>query len=438
MKKLLSLAIVLVMMAGLLVGCNTTIEDEYNPAQSQPQEEAVDLGLRFDPNSNFASTYAKTATHLFFVDIQQIIERDDNGEAVGSRTYHYLYRTSLNNITQRQRIAVPSAGEIEIVGLTDDYLFISVNVQNSYDWTDRTFSIYRVALTDFAPTQITTGNFFGAPRFHNASGYLLTAFVPTVQNESGHTISGGIVQLNAVDLQTQESTMFFEFESEYFLDGSWTSVTDDGLIFMNRAWGAGSGDWVHINKNLNAYVITEGRDSIFIDSMANYGLPPALTGIFSERNINMHEWVQAGEIVYFIDRVFAEGDSSTRSLYSVNVDGSNMGLIEENTALREIYTFNNYIFATIGTGCGYDSEWVQAAILNENFESTITFGAGFSGHNAAFFTFNLQNSNLIFAYQGSFFGRGTHIVGIFCTESGETLIMGELECQGCWNCREEN
>ena len=376
---------------------------EPNPPVVNP---GVFVDIVIDQNSRFTSTYARTDTHLFFTEIYHELIRDDEGEPISSQPHFHLHRIPLNNINYRQEVNLPGAGEIEIVGLSETYLFVSRFLRGE-SWSDKTYGIFSISLNNLEVTKITTDAFYSVPRFHVPSGSIITAYAPMDADVNGHHALQGIVQLSTLNLETKESVLIFEFESYNFDSGSgWWNLADDSLMFVNSSWGAGEmgSDFIYINADLEAKIVN--NESIENMWAGHNTLPYAVEELFEGLNVRSWQWTTVGNRIYYILPVATDDYewNWTSSLWRVDITGKNNVLIKEDVNYNRLFGIDDRLFALYGTGHGDDSEWVHAVTVSENGQFSEIFGAGWSGHNSVFFVSPLENSTLVLAMQGSFFG----------------------------------
>jgi len=389
----------------------TQIVESYDYTESTEHESngyPPSDGITAAPASyiNFTSTWAKTSTCFFFPHSYFTVYYDTDGERV-HQTYHVLYRLPLNNIEQREQVAVPGYGEIRIVGINEQYLFVSRSCDH---WNLQQHEVYRISLATLQTTFIDSGTFFGPPLFHPASNSILFAHTDF---DFDYINSNTSVRLDSMQLDTGVRSAIFEFESYNFDSGTgWWQLENDAVIFINSRWGAkewGS-DFILINSELQAAVI-EYEQINWTPAIFEVATPEfirELGGVWRSKHVIVDDWVY-----YLYHR-----DWMHHYLYRIRLDGTENTLLQENTNIVSLLSVNNQLFATVYTEPGYDSDWHEAVKLSPDGNVTQVLGRGLHGHNVAFGIDRLTTTDIVMIMGFNFFTVDGRVLGLYCTTTG--------------------
>jgi len=398
----------------------TIIEsEEYNSSAFYSEEDAdiekkiaeklYEIKAVYDRYANFTSTWAKTDMHFFLTTNTNFNHPDDESQ-------NALYRLSLSNISGSEIIAVPGDGEIEILGINEQYLFVSRRAASN-DWFVRNFDIYRISLSSMEGLLIDSGAYYGVPRYHELSNSILFAH---------GNFDERIVQLESLQLDTGIRNTFFEFESVNFDSGmGWWPMEDDFLVFINSSWGSAEpeSDFILINSELQAEQISFSQIE---RPYTQYTQPqnPAEEFIFDLDLGPFRNFVTIEDLVYYIWREddWSEGwnNSMYGHLYSIKLDGTQNTLLQDDLDLSRLFSINNTLFATVLAYplLGDDSQWHEAVKLSNGGGVLKVLGGGWHGHNAAFSIQQLAGSDMVMIMQLNFFRVDGWVTSLYCNTTG--------------------
>ena len=100
-------------------------EEDPDP-DSQPPPDPPEILATFARDAHFTSRWAKNATYIF----------------VAHSYLPALYRLPLGDISGGDRLALPGDGDVEFLGMSEQYLFVS---QMTGPWDMRHYEIYRIS-----------------------------------------------------------------------------------------------------------------------------------------------------------------------------------------------------------------------------------------------------------------------------------------------------
>jgi hypothetical protein len=189
--------------------------------------EGEDGGFARDAEAGFSSTWARNSTHFFFLPHSGAI-----------------YRLPFGNIERGEAVLFSADGEIEIVGISENYLFISFR---SGDWEARNYATYRLSLEEFEPELLDSGIYYGLPRLHAAGASILFTHA---------NVDEGRVWIEALSLETGARRIIYEFDSQNFtsFNTGWWQMENNAVAFINSSWGGAEGgsDFIFIDSQLRA------------------------------------------------------------------------------------------------------------------------------------------------------------------------------------------
>ena len=395
------------------------IEDEEDI--TPPETKAV-----LYPQVNSTSTWAKTPTHFFFVAREATFEYDEDGTRV-HQTSSVLYRLPLDDIMQVAIVAVPGNGELEVVGLSDEYLFVTrKNREGHASWHLKTYTTYSVSLATLQTTLIDSGDYFGIPWFHPTSNSILFSHAnPAEQEVYLHSL--GKFWLESLQLDTGLRQVIYEFESPNFASGTgWWQMEGDAVVFINSRWGAeeeGS-DFILLDSELQAQRIElDNIGGIF--RQRPQAQNPAEEFIF-ELGMWHNVYTTVGDWVYYMWR--AGRDIPWRGeLHRIRPDGTENMLVQANTDIISLLGVNNMLFATVFSEpeqhIGGDVDWHEAVKLSLDGSIEKVLGGGWHGHNTGFGIRHLVGTDLVMIVEFSFFRLDDSVQGLYCTNTGALFSL---------------
>jgi hypothetical protein len=388
---------------------NNTGPNDTDPVDTDPNNtDPVEIVAERNFQSSFTSKWAKTATHFFFPYTHMMLV--DNNGITEHQIEYALYRLPLNDISKGERVAIPGEGEIEIVGLNSQYLFI---VRRGGDWESRKYNIYRISLSTLQPTLVDSGIYYGVPYFHAASNSVLFAH--------GGWEEGG-VRLEALQLDTNTRHTFYEFESDNFFsfNTGWWPMEDNAVVFINSSWGGTEpdSDFILIDSELQARQMQRaeigGTSAPWINPQNQTPQNPAEEFIFE---LGVHRYVTMGNWIYYI---LSEYAWEPGSLYRININGTQNTLLQNDLDVNSLLSVNNTLFAAIfpRPHVGEDSAWYEAVTLAADGSITKVLGGGWHGHNSGFGMQQLAGTDMVKIMQYSYFGVDGAVLGLYCTTTG--------------------
>jgi len=180
-----------------------------------PWEDLPVIIASIDPLANFTSTWARTDNYFFFPYERRWVSKYDNdGFPLEWSIEHILYRLPLSDIAQGESIQVPGDGQIHIVGVNEQYLFISRSGDSWPVWGNET---YQISLSTWEAAHINSdaGTYHGVPFYHASSNSII--FVRRIFEEGESPWADGLtVQFEALNLNTGERHTFFEYRPGRF------------------------------------------------------------------------------------------------------------------------------------------------------------------------------------------------------------------------------
>jgi len=435
MKKVLQLLVVVLLLLSF-VGCASdaddrqyepmaeSVDDEYSYEVEQgsvvedveEKEPEVENEIRavVDPMANFTSTWAKTDTHFFFSYTRFSRDYGDDGNAV-YHIHYALYRLPLNDITRGERVAVPGDGEFEILGMSEQYLFVS---RRSSDWDSRSYDTYRISLSTLEAVFIDSGIYYGIPFFHLASNSILFA-------HGG--FDEGAVRLEYLRLDTDQRNIFYEFDSENFLsfNTGWWQMENDAVVFINSNWAGvdGSADFILIDSELQARQIRSYEIERGI-TLPSEPQNPAEEFIFELGAHSFGGYATIGDWVYYL-WIEDRGHGRSRNLYRINIDGTQNTLLQEETGINWLWGVNNTLLAVVPTDQPAEgpASWYEAVVLAEDGSVAKVLGGGWYGHNATFGIQQLMDTDMVMIMQFNFFIVYGSVLGLYCTTTGALFSL---------------
>ncbi|MCL2564927.1 MAG: hypothetical protein FWE24_03845 [Defluviitaleaceae bacterium] len=368
------------------------------------EEEIIQEGIIavLDPYANFTSTWARTDAHFFF----------SRSEWQAQQPEYILYRLPFNNIAYGEQIKLPGEGEIEILGLNNDYIFIS-RWNGEWNLHGHDYDIYRISLLTLEAELIDTGTYFGVPFFHLASNSIIF---------SHGDFEGRRVWLEALDLNNGTRHTFYEFNSDNFESGTgWRLMENDAALFINSGWYGVEpySDFILIDRNLQG---------VQIQLEDIYGMPapepqnPGEEFIFGLGALWHSNYVTIDGWVYYL----WAWDVRQGNLNRIRLDGTQNMLVEENTGIASLLKVNNTLFGTVYTETPYeDAPWYEAVKFSyeEDFSVAKVLGGGWHGHNSALILSKLTGTDMVMVVNASFFRVDGHVQALYCTESGALFTL---------------
>jgi len=386
------------------------LDIEYKDKNYEP-EDHVEIKVVRDQLARFTSTWAKTEEYFFFRH-NLVTWRQHDGP--GREVEHLLYRLPFDDITQGSRVTLPGEGEIEILGLSNTYLFIS---RRTGTWELRTYSIYQIDLLTFQPTLIDTGDYYGVPFFHVPSNSILFAHESFEEN---------MIWLEHLQLDTKERNIFFEFETNNFWSNAtgWWQMENGDIAFINSSWGGveALSDFILINHELQAERIKLDeikwlflRESEPHNPAEEFIYRLEISLRYGRQVVTIDNWV------YYLVLQYNDEQSwnLNNNLYRIKTDGTQNMLLKEDTYIRWLMNINNTIIAFIEPEVLQEDEsWVEVVVLSEDGNILKTIGAGWHGHNSGFGAERLLDTDMIMIMDYSFFLVDGSVQGLFCTKTG--------------------
>jgi len=292
-----------------------------------------------DAQENFTTAWAVTDAYVFLP------------------TRSALSRLPLHDISQAERVEIPGNGFAAILGLNEQYIFVSLQYPGRHARQHfHSHSVFRICLESWEAELLDEGTYFGVPRFHATSNSILFAHAEM-------DLDTGTVTLEYLCLATGERGFFYEFESyNMFASGmGWWQMENGSILFINSSWGG----------------VEPKSDFILIDAEL---LPQRIL-------FNQIAWTLSADILVCEDGVF-----------------------------EQLLSINNQLFATVLTG-GHDFDvWeLDFVKLAENRNVEKVVGHGTSGHNRANSILRLPNTDILKIVEGDFFEVDAVILRLYCT-----------------------
>lgn len=377
------------------------IEIESEAEEEEEIEEEIvteEVKVVRDMQANFTSTWAKTDTHFFFTD----------SEFTGG--HHLLYRLPLDNIAQGETVVVPGDGHVEILGMNEQYLFVS---RRTGVWEARNYDTYRISLSTLDAVLIDSGIYYGVPRFHPASNSILFAH---------DNLDEMTVILEYLQLDTGVRNDLYEFESINFASSNtgWWQMEDGAVVFINSDWAGAdlAADFVLIDAELRAQRILSTQIGGIFTQLPEPLEPqnPAeeyiseLDALFSGRFVMIDDWV------YYLRL----RDDWYNNLYRINTDGTQNTLLQNDIEFSRLFSINNTLLAIIfpRPHQAEASAWYEAVKLAEDGSIEKVLGGGWDGNNASFGMRQLLDTDIVKIVQFNFFRVDGWVVGLYCTDTG--------------------
>ena len=363
-----------------------------------------------------ASTWAKTPEYFFFTRIRRTSTTDSDGEIEHNMEY-MLYRVPLEDITQGERIIVPGDGEIEIVGVCEQFLYVS---RKSGDWFERHYETHMVCLTTLEASWLDWGTYYGVPRFHQASNSILFAH---------GCLDEMVVWLEALKIDTGMRHGIYKFESENFdsFGMGWWQLDNGNIVFINSSWGGAEwgSDFILIDAGLKAAQVQ--RHEISTDSPQDPQPQSSIEELIFE--LGLWWWPERRAIVEdWLFYLLPVDEWGMRfSLYRINLDGTGESLLDGNSDIVSLLGLNNILLATmyahIERGPGDDIDWHEAVKLSHDGDVLKVLGAGWDGHNSAFGMRRLVDTDLVMIKDFGFFAVDGWVQGLYCTRTGALFSL---------------
>jgi len=423
MKKLLTLKIILLLPLLLLfTGCESesiteSTNNEYNNVVEQvpivededvEDESPYEVKAVRDLYASFTSTWARTAEHFFFA-YTRFSAEFPHGNFI-------LYRLPFDDIEQGEQIVVPGEGEIEIIGLDEQYLFIARRADEAGDGGLRYFEVYRISLSTLEAALIDDGVYYGVPFFHPIRNSII--FAHSVFDESS-------VWLEYLQLDTGIRGTIYRFESDNFFtfETGWWQVENDAVVFINSSWGGvdAHSDFILIDSEMQAQRIE--LDNIDI-GIALPSLPQNPAGEFIS-GLEVRTWspVTIDNRVYYL--LGGDGWGWHGNLYRINIDGTQNTLLQDDIDFSELFSVNNTLLATIFPRPHQvnSSVWYEAVVLAEDGSIEKVLGGGWHGHNSAFSVQHLMGTDMVMVKQLNFFTVDGWVLALYCTNTGALFSL---------------
>jgi hypothetical protein len=296
-----------------------------------------------------------------------------------------------DNITQGETVTAPGEGAIEIVGINEEFLFISRRRDTG---NTRNFDTYRISLATWDATRVDSGEYDCVPLFHAPSNSLL--FAHGCQDES-------LVRLEVLSLDSDARRFIYEFTTENFHspEMGWRLLENNAVLFTNSAWGAS--EW--------------GSDFILID--ADFVAQAVQLDEIEIRQpiADMYvSFVPQGDWTYFINRM-ANWDMYGR-LYREREN--EVVRLQDDIDFVELFGVNDILFATMfpRPHQGEDSLWCEVVVLSKYGEITKVLGGGWHGHNSALGVQRLAGTDIVMVTHFSFFRIHGWVQSLYCTTTG--------------------
>ena len=398
----------------------TTDPQNDNDETDYPQKYQV-LATR-DHATTQTSTWAKSDTHIFFIT-----------SGIYSTTYTKLLSSAIENPTQVNEILTIDSFHhraIEIVGINENFLFISVIYDSDHSAFNQLRTIYRVCISTFVKEEMFEILSYSVPKLHHTTGSFVFALLcPSSISENSY------VTLHSICLDTERQTEIYQFVTEDLSSSAsgWLDMEHDALVFVNSSWGALEGDFVLIDPALNAKSV--GHMEIDVHNFASHEIESELSEILSQLVSSLwnSDHTIIGDWVYYIRRggvphpEFEWIEIVTTSLYKIRTDGTDITNVQEDVLFTSLYSINNTLFAVVRDFYGGYSAEVVLLSLDGEIEKIL--GAGSDGHNSSLFISGIPGTNLAAIRQGNFFLVDSMIQGIFCTVTGElfTTYDGSID-----------
>ena len=386
------------------------------PEESEPEQaEEVNqekISVMIDRRA-FTSTQAKTNEYFFFT----------FREGFGDDAEFALYQLPLNDIAQGRRVHVPGDGEIEIVGLCEDYLFVS---RRSGDHFLRHYYIYRISLSTLEAQVVGEGIYSGVPFFHAPSNSILLSY---------RNLDESLTCLEAFHINTGQHRKIYEFEDlTNSLNSGWWKLECGGVVFISSSWGAfelGS-EFIFIDTELQAKKIERGQ---ILNAPPTHAIHleaqnPAEEFILSLEtvfhNVNFGSFVTIDEWVYYLWSDEGWGRFGN-DLHRIRVDGTQNTLLQRGMYAYRLFNINDNLFATIVPQPpeGESGVYQQAVKLSADGSIEKMLGNGIHGHNSGFSIQALEGTDLVLVMQLNFFTVDGWVLYVYCTTTGTLFRIGD-------------
>jgi len=417
-----------------LTGCDTKQNDvELKEAEKQLSTDYKDMRYEYlpvpEPPYNYSKEYDKVMPDIITVPY----ERVENFFSTWAKNDNYFFLPHangvqllpLNDISQGEIIHVPGDWDTQLVGLTEEYLFVSRRIG---EWEEFLFDTYRISLESREVVLLDSGKYAGAPFYHAASNSLIFVNdnLEWGSNRNPDETAAWIEQLN---LDTLEHHIIYEFESfwERYSDRVWTPLTDGSVIFFYNIWD-GFREGAYIDANMQAQNI-RFVDFVGLRRDEAFATPqnPA------EEFINELGWVFhhgnyaiiGNEIYYLWNEQWSQNNSwrILGNLYRINIDGTgNTQLTNENNFLN-IVGLNNTLIVTMLFDWQWDGGLIEVAKLSLDGNIEKIIGAGWDGHNSTLRVERLLDTDFIMIMEISGFSDTFSIQGIYCTNTGALFTL---------------
>jgi len=377
------------------------IDECPNPGEQNWEDEIYGIEYEIkaivDLNTNFTSTWAKTDKYFFFSRTHITFVYAEDGTSV-RQFDSALYRLPLNDITQGDRVAVPHAGSVGIVGTCGQYLFIS---QRSCDMSAMA-NIYRIAPSTMQATYVYSNEFWGVPVFHAASNSILFAY----PNDWHSTLRLGSFQL---DTGIHRTIYEFGTYNHHAENMGWWQMENDAVIFVNILWVAS--DWGPETSLIDADLQVQRIQLDEVGRRQPVPQNPAEEFIF-ELGVRLGQYATIDDWVYYLSSPWGS------SLYRIKVDGTQNMLVEEGSNIRWLLDINGTPVGTIFARPNYDTDWHEAVLFSQDGGISKVLGSGSDGHNWIFHIQHLPGTDMVMIINLSVFRLDGSVQALYCTATG--------------------
>jgi len=370
-------------------------EGEHDEDVATEDEGPREIRVARDLQTNFTSAWAKTDTHFFL---------PSNGFWHGDLA---LYRLPFENISQGERVGLPSDGLIEIVGISEHYLFIS---QRSGDWTSWHFDVYRISLYTLEAILIDSGVYFIAPTFHPSSNSLLFAH---------RDLDRGLIWLESLCLDVDVRNVIYETYNFFFPDTSgWWQAQNNAVVFFGcTVGGIGDGvpDYFLIDSELRVQQIWSD------DINWSYGWPDRwhspIWELLLELGISTWAYAVIDDWIYYT--LWGSHTGVHGNFHRINVDGTQNALLQDDISVSSFLVVNDTLIATVYARQegDMDSPWHEAVVFSEDGNIVKVLGGGWDGHNSFFTIERLANTDIVILIQNG------SVVGLYRTNTGALFSL---------------
>ena len=348
---------------------------------------------------NFSSAWAKNDTHFFLVDAFYSADFPS-----GRFT---LYGLPLDDISQGQEMHVPGEGMIEIVGIDEQYLYISIRSdQPGEQWAAlRRYEFFRISLSTFEATLIYKGEYLGTSFLHLASNSIISI--------SGD-LDKGLMWLEYYRLDTSTQNIFYELELYGFDFGvNWVQMEDEAVVLI------GGRHPILIDSELYAqHILLEEMYGFFWhgDHLVTPQNPAEEYVLeLGRRYYSNWSFATVNDKVYYLWR----DNHRYGDLYRMNIDGTESALLRDDYDFWELFNINDTLIATHNTGNGDgNAAWYRAILLSNEGDFLKALGSGFHGHNYILDVQQLPGTDMVMIVQLDYFKVDGRVVSLYNTATG--------------------